>query len=183
LHSMGCRQLFVPLRPGASGPVATREYFPRNYRQAVRQRSRWIAGIALQGWQRHGWRASWRQRYWFFRDRKGLIGNLLSPLAAFAFLLRLAHAQSGACGMHWLPFVYIITLPIALAQMAMRAYFSACLYGWKFAAASPLRMLWGNLVNYPATLAAVRQFAAARWRGGTLAWRKTQHIYPVHGSL
>ena len=62
-----------------AGPVATREYFPRTLRAAVRQRSRWVAGIALQGWQHHGWRVSARQRYWFWRDRKGLIGNLLSP--------------------------------------------------------------------------------------------------------
>ena len=59
LHEMGCRQLFVPLRFGAAGLVATREYFPRHFRAAIRQRSRWVAGISLQGWEQHGWRAPW----------------------------------------------------------------------------------------------------------------------------
>lgn len=58
LHAMGCRQVFLPIRMEAGGAVATREYFPSTFRTAVRQRSRWVAGIALQGWERHGWRAS-----------------------------------------------------------------------------------------------------------------------------
>src|SRR6185503_3482245 len=80
LHQMGRRQVFLPIRFDRAGPMATREYFPRSFRAAVRQRSRWVAGIALQGWQHHGWRVAPRQRYWLWRDRKGLIGNLLSPL-------------------------------------------------------------------------------------------------------
>jgi len=84
LHALGCRQIFVPLRLAAA-PVATREYFPRRLRAAVRQRSRWVTGIALQGWQRHGWRVPLRQLYFFWRDRKGLAGNLLSPFANLLF--------------------------------------------------------------------------------------------------
>jgi hypothetical protein len=64
--------------------------------------------------------------------------------------------------------------------MGQRAYFSARLYGWRFAAAVPLRMLWGNVVNYMATYHALRDFATARLRGQSLAWRKTQHAYPAH---
>ncbi len=86
LHALGCRQIFVPLRLPADAPVATREYFPRRLRAAIRQRSRWVAGIALQGWEHHGWRAPLRQLYFFWRDRKGLVGNLLSPIANLLFL-------------------------------------------------------------------------------------------------
>ena len=42
-------------------------------------------GIALQSWERHGWRGSLPQVYWFWRDRKGLLGNPLSLLANFLF--------------------------------------------------------------------------------------------------
>ena len=55
MFSAGYRQIFVPVRLEKNGPVATREYFPRQRRAAIRQRSRWVAGIALQGWERHGW--------------------------------------------------------------------------------------------------------------------------------
>jgi len=181
LHKLGCPQIFVPLRRDGAGPVATREYFPRRWRAAVRQRSRWVAGIALQAWQRHGWRTTWRQRYWFARDRKGLIGNLLTPLAALALVHGLlGWRTSGGTHPVWLAYLYCLTLPITVAQAAMRIGFSARIYGWRFAAAAPLRMLWGNLVNYAATLAAVRQFAQARRLGRSLAWRKTQHVYPAH---
>ena len=86
LHSMGYSQVFVPVRAVQGGPVATREYFPRRFRAAISQRTRWVTGIALQSWERHGWNAPWPQLYWFWRDRKGLIGNLLTPVANLFFL-------------------------------------------------------------------------------------------------
>ena len=91
LHKLGCKQMFVPLtrlgtkQTGAS-IVATREFFPRTARSAIRQRSRWILGIGLQCWERNGWQGSLSERYWFWRDRKGLAGNPLSLLSNFVFL-------------------------------------------------------------------------------------------------
>lgn len=52
LFRMGLKQIFLPLLLDRNGYVATREYFPRRWKDAVRQRSRWIAGNALQGWER-----------------------------------------------------------------------------------------------------------------------------------
>jgi hypothetical protein len=34
------------------------------------------------------------------------------------------------------------------------------------------------LVNFAATVAAIRQFAAARVQRSAMAWRKTEHVYP-----
>jgi adsorption protein B len=189
LHVLGFRQVFVPIRLDAAAPAATREYFPRNFRSAVRQRSRWVAGIALQGWQRHGWRP-WRQVYWSWRDRKGLVGNLLSP-AANLFLLygvssylltaRPGHAwQLASYIPWWVTRVYAITLGISLLQALVRAHCSARIYGLRFAAASPLRIFWGNLLNCAATVTALRQFVAACVKHSTLAWNKTEHAYPPH---
>ncbi len=87
IHAMGYRQCFVPLRRDAQDFIATREFFPRTMRTAIRQRTRWITGIALQCWERQGWRGSWRTKYWFWRDRKGLITN---PLSVFANVLFIA---------------------------------------------------------------------------------------------
>lgn len=188
LHAMGCRQVFVPIRSDAAGLVATREYFPRNFRAAVRQRSRWVTGIALQGWQRHGWRVPWRQVYWFWRDRKGLVGNLLTPAANLLCLYtaasRLWTAWSGEpwhLGSHISPLLartYVATLLIAAMQAAVRVFLSACVYGWRFAAASPWRTLWANLVNFAATAVALGQFLGARAKHRALVWRKTEHVYP-----
>lgn len=189
LHTQGCRQVFVPLRFDAPALTATREYFPRRFRTSVRQRSRWVAGITLQGWQHHGWRGSWQQIYWFWRDRKGLAGNLLSPVSnlfcvygtASGIFSAWTHAPwhlatqvpawiSGAC---------CCTLGIAVVQGGVRMQASAQVYGWRFAAAVPVRILWGNVVNCTATVVALRQFVEARIRGHRLAWRKTEHVFPL----
>ena len=189
LHALGFRQVFVPIKLDAAVPAATREYFPRNFRSAVRQRSRWVAGIALQGWQRHGWRP-WRQIYWFWRDRKGLVGNLLSP-AGNLFLLYgvssyLLTARPGqawhlaSCIPLWVTRICAITFGISLLQAMVRAHCSARIYGWRFAAASPLRIFWGNVLNCAATVDALRQFLGAWMDHRTLAWHKTEHVYPAH---
>jgi adsorption protein B len=188
LHALGYRQLFVPLRLGDGEFTATREYFPKRFRAAARQRSRWVAGIALQGWERHGWRAPWPQPYWFWRDRKGLVGNLLSPLANLLFLFCLVRYVAGAATGHswwiaagvppWLTALCQATLALSVSQMAMRMWASARIYGWIFAAGVPVRMVWANLVNGVATLEALRQFFFWRMQRRALVWRKTEHDYP-----
>ncbi len=180
LHALGYRQIFVPVRFENGAPVATREYFPRRRKAAARQRSRWIAGIALQGWERHGWRGSWRQRYWLFRDRKGIVGNLLSPLANVIYLYGLLQWRTLASGRSWTVALYAGTLAVAVFQIGMRACAAQRIYGWKFAALSPVRVVWGNAVNFHATVRALEQFFRARIRGAALRWQKTEHSYPVH---
>jgi adsorption protein B len=179
LHALGCRQVFVPLRLPAVAPVATREYFPRRLRSAIRQRSRWVAGIALQGWQHHGWRAPPRQAYFFWRDRKGLVGNLLSPAANLLFVAWLAGWRGFDAIPAWMARLCAVTLALSAVHLSIRTALSARVYGWRFAAGALPRMFWGNLLNSAATVSALRQFAGARLRGRSLAWRKTDHNYPV----
>ncbi len=187
LHRRGARQIFLPLRWDASGPIATREYFPCSFRAAVRQRSRWVAGIALQGWQRHGWRAPLRDVYWLWRDRKGLIGNLLAPAANAMFLYALARSWATGGVWHpkapaWLGPICVTTLALSAVQMGWRAAASGRVYGWRMGLLAPARSVWGNLVNGLATLAALRQFASAAARGCGVVWNKTEHEYPLHAA-
>lgn len=180
LYAMGCRQIFVPLCPDSPWPVATREYFPQDFRAAVRQRTRWVAGIALQGWELHGWRTPARQIYWFWRDRKGLVGNLISPAANALFLYGLAGRGWGGGLPRWAAPLCTATLAMSLLQIVIRARASLRIYGLRFAAGVPLRLLWSNVLNFVATAAAVRQYFAARLLHRPLAWCKTEHAYPVH---
>ena len=189
LHSLGYSQIFVPLRAAKGGPIATREYFPRRFRSAISQRTRWVTGIALQSWERHGWNAPWPQLYWFWRDRKGLVGNLLSPLTNLFFLYgtashlaSLGHNVPSHLASHiptWISDICCLTSAIAILQTGVRARSGARIYGWRFAAAVPVRMFWGNLVNFAATATALWEFSKARASGRVLAWRKTDHVYPV----
>jgi len=189
IHAAGYRQIFVPIRFVPGGPVATREYFPRGWRAAIRQRSRWVAGIALQGWQHHGWRGSAGEVYWFWRDRKGLVGNLLSPAANLLFFCWAVSAVAAPyapgefwhLGGHlpdWLPRLCGISAAISVVQIGLRIYFSARLYGFRFAMAAPGRLLWGNWINCVATLQALSQFFAAQRSRRSVVWKKTAHAYP-----
>ena len=179
LHALGCRQIFVPLRLPAAAPMATREYFPRRLRAAIRQRSRWVAGIALQGWEHHGWRAPLRQAYFFWRDRKGVVGNLLSPFANLLFIAWLAGWRGLGAVPAWTAGLCSVTLGLSVVHVLIRTALSARVYGWRFAAGVLPRMFLGNLLNSAATVSALRQFASARLRGHALAWRKTDHKYPA----
>jgi adsorption protein B len=190
IHAAGYRQIFVPIRYVAGEPMGTREFFPRTWRAAIRQRSRWVAGIALQGWQRHGWRGSPGQVYWFWRDRKGLVGNLISPISNLLFFfwvanaLAVAYAPIGAWHFTthvpaWLPPLCGVSAALSALQIGLRLHFSARLYGLPFAAAVPGRILWGNWINCAATVQALGQFFAARRSRRSLAWQKTTHAYPL----
>src|SRR6202035_5577453 len=88
-------QAFVPISKSSIGGrdfVVTREVFSSTWNAALRQRTRWITGIALQGWQRFGWSGSPREIYWLWRDRKGLVSNPLSLAANLVFVYGLATA-------------------------------------------------------------------------------------------
>ena len=194
LHGLGCRQLFLPIQMRRGGPVATREYFPRRFREAVRQRSRWVTGITLQAWRRHGWRGGWRQRYWLFRDRKSLVGNPVSVLANLVFLYGAgtwlgARAAGGVWGLGeqvaapWLWVALTVNAVLQLIHLGARTVSVARIYGWRFACGTPLRLLYGNWLNSVATARAVWSFAAAVWRNQPLVWVKTEHAYPARTAL
>lgn len=187
IFAAGFQQIFIPVRVRESGPVATREYFPRRRHAAIRQRSRWVAGIALQGWERHSWRVSAKQCYWFWRDRKGLIGNLISPFANLLFFYWMATFLIGHGRLIWDPYRHLppwlmrlclVSVGISAVQAAIKIHLSSRVYGLRFAAAAPLRIFWGNYINFVATVQAIQQFIAARMERHALEWRKTEHVYP-----
>ncbi len=190
----GCRQVFVPLKRKDGSWIATREYFPRNIGSAIRQRTRWITGIVLQGWARNGWTCSPRYRYWLWRDRKCLVGN---PASLFANLL----SYYGACTWMWskavrqpwgiaehldrgtVRFLIIATLTLQCVHLCVRILCSARLYGLRFALGAPLRAVWGNWINGRASISAILTYALARFSGKSLAWVKTEHSYPSRAAL
>jgi hypothetical protein len=72
-----------------------------------------------------------------------------------------------------------ILLERTLVRMATVAHF----YGWRFAAGVPLRMTWGNVLNFAATRKALWTYFRARWRHEPLVWVKTAHSYPTREGL
>ncbi|HSR08837.1 MAG TPA: glycosyl transferase family protein, partial [Bryobacteraceae bacterium] len=185
LYRLGCRQVFVPLtrlEPAGRDFVATREFFPTKWKTALAQRTRWVMGIALQGWERFGWAGTRSEMYWLWRDRKGLLGNPLGLLANAVFLYGLATAM-------WTRMTPLateltsVTLTLQAIRIAIRMGCVARVYGFAFALGVPLRLPYANILNAAATVQAVARYANARMRKLPLRWIKTEHSYPTRAAL
>jgi bacteriophage N4 adsorption protein B len=191
LHKLGCPQVFMPVTRSRRGLVATREFFPKTVRGAIRQRTRWIMGIGLQSWERHGWRGNPAQVYWFWRDRKGLFGNPLSLFSNFLFAYgALTWIYSKLAGIPWglsrenLHLrLLLVTLMLQLIQTGVRVGCTGRIYGAMFALGVPLRTLCCNWINSAATIRAVYGYLRARLRHEPLVWLKTEHAYPTRNAL
>jgi adsorption protein B len=185
LHRLGCRQVFVPIaRLGRDGRdfMAVREFFPKQWGTALRQRTRWVTGIALQGWERFGWSGTYSEVYWFWRDRKGLVSNPLGFIGNVVFVYGVATSM-------WTRLTPVaveltsVTLAFQVLRMAVRMTCVARVYGVFFAVGVPLRLPYANLLNAAATVQAVARYAYARIRGIPLRWVKTEHSYPTRAAL
>jgi bacteriophage N4 adsorption protein B len=175
--------------------LATREYFPSTLRTAYRQRARWILGISFQGWQQLGWKGSWRDRYMFFRDRKGMVTSLIS-IVAYAILLNyvlvaalrsagfVPPGQEGATLLTGTlaPLLMMNTLMLAL-RLGERFYFVAKLNGMTQGMLSLPRLFVNNLINFLAVCRAWRIFLNHLATGKPIAWDKTSHTYLSNDQL
>ncbi|HEV2202566.1 MAG TPA: glycosyl transferase family protein [Bryobacteraceae bacterium] len=189
LYRLGCRQAFVPLvrtRGSSDRPkpdfMATREYFPQSWGAALRQRTRWVTGIALQSWERFGWRGSPGEVYWLWRDRKGLIGSPLGVVANAIFFYGLATAL-WTRGTPLDARLSVAALGFQLLRLGVRMGCVARIYGVVFSLGVPIRVFYANLLNAAATFGALYQYLSARLRHLPLRWLKTEHAYPSRATL
>ena len=169
--------------------LATREYFPSTLRTAYRQRTRWILGISFQGWQQLGWKGSWRDRYMFFRDRKGMVTSLISIVAYAVLVNYLSIAGLRAAG--WVPLggpgeglvsgslapLLTINSVLLVLRLGERVYFVAKLNGALQGVLSLPRLFVNNLINFLAVCRAWRIFVNHLITGKAIAWDKTSHTY------
>lgn len=189
IADMGMRTRFLRVRDAAGNLVATRACFPARTHQAVRQKTRWIHGIALQGWDRMGWgqggRAGAPVEIWMrLRDRWGPItalvlaaGYLLLLLAA---LSELGHAAGYGPGFDEVPldpFVKLL-LWVTLASFVWRAVwrfgFTAREYGFGEGFRAVLRIPVANFIAILAGRRAVTDYIRTLV-GGKIRWDKTEH--------
>lgn len=194
---LGVKQVFVPVEPGwgkAGGPLATREMFPGTFYSALRQRTRWVTGISLQGMERHGAGRTLGEAWWFWRDRKGVLGNPFSVVANLLFLYGLAgwglaawqggEWRLGELLRQYVPWwMAVATGAAGVVQLSVRMVLSARVYGWGLAVWTPVRSLLGNFLNGAAAVFAVHRYLSAKWMKRPLVWLKTAHAYPSTEAL
>ena len=183
IGALGLKTMFVriPARPGDSAVVASRGHFPTSLGEAVRQKARWLGGIALTGWDRLGWRGGLGERWMRLRDRRGPLAAVLLVAAYGAALLWsqlwLAEALGASVAVRLDPLLVTllwINAWLLLWRMVMRATFTAAAYGFVQGLLSIPRMVVGNII---AVLAAVRAIAL-HVGGGPKRWDKTRHSFP-----
>ncbi len=211
LKKLGMREIFVrfpvlftidvlgqmsqPVRIAKELPIATREFFPSDFRAAYRQRARWLLGIVFQGWSEHGWGSTIGARYFFVRDRKGVI---TAPMTIVAYLIMfglianstfMSSLPSQDQPPYWLlntssyRVLLVLNVLFLVNRIIQRTFFTGKIYGIQQASMAAPRMIVSNLLNFFATLRASYIFAQHRVVAKPLVWDKTRHVYPVREIL
>ncbi|WP_332393623.1 glycosyltransferase family 2 protein, partial [Burkholderia ubonensis] len=175
--------------------LATREYFPKTFRTAYRQRARWILGIAFQGWEQLGWKGDCLTRYMFFHDRKGIVTSLFSVIAygvlinfvSLAALQRFGyvvpvHASLVTLG-EWIAPLLLVNSVMLFARAWQRYHFVSRLNGPVQGLLSIPRMFVNNLINFYAVCRAWRIYIGHLVSGKPIAWDKTSHTYLSNAEL
>ncbi len=181
LSRVGRGSAFLRLRDDDGALVATRSYFPNQLEAAVRQKTRWIHGIALQGWDRMGWSRRWVELWMALRDRRGPLTAIV--LAAAYLLLLIEGVLMVLSG-----FVEVPARPISVAlelmldacligflwRSATRFCFTAREYGVVEGLRAILRVPVANVITIIAGRRALFAYFASL-RSGRVEWDKTTH--------
>lgn len=204
IHAAGDRTMFVRRAVDGAGEggaaaalIATRAHFPATLEAAVRQKTRWIIGIALAGWDRLGWSGSWAECWMRLRDRRAVMSALVLASAYCAALLALlltligwltdygytfsgANAQPLRLSSAVSSWLLGVNLALLLWRLAMRAAFVASVYGWREGLRAIPRAVVANIVTILAVRRAVIHYARL-CKGQALVWDKTSHKFPPLG--
>lgn len=177
--------------------IATREIFPNTLHEAVRQKSRWIYGIAFQSFSLRevlkNRELSSIAKYSLYRDWKAKWANLL-PIPGYvvftyfilSLFLPLSPIYPEGSPSWWCSLILSILM---VERQIMRAIALKEVYGWRSAIAGcfippllSIRVIWGNIVNFLATLRAWR-IALFGFPKSRPRWQKTKHTYLPEATL
>lgn len=186
VRAMGGTTAFVRQRDADDALIAVRAFFPARLDAAVRQKARWLTGIALAGWDRVGWlRGGGIGEHWMrMRDRRA---TLAIPVLGIAYLALIAwgasltgHAIAGSDlplpegAMHTL---LLCNAALLGWRVLLRIGFTAAAHGWRQGMLSVPRILVANLI----ALMAARRALSIYWptlNGRRPHWDKTAHRFP-----
>ena len=185
IGALGLKTMFVriPARPGERGVVASRGHFPATLGAAVRQKARWLGGIALVGLGPA--RLERRARRALDADaRPPRAARRLAPARGLWRGLAVVAAVAGRSA--WArrssarldpTLITLLTINgwLLAWRILMRAGFTASAYGWREGLLSIPRLVVGNVI---AMLAAARA-VSLHLGGGAKRWDKTRHIFPA----
>ena len=179
---IGQRARFLRLRDATGALVATREFFPGRLATAVRQKTRWLHGIAYQGWERLGWSAHPLELWMRMRDRRGPLialvlaaGYLLFVIAPVMMLAAWAGLWTPPPVDPWIRALLVFNFTALMWRVAMRAAFTTREYGAFEGFCAVIRMPLANVVSIMAGRRALGAYLVAL-RSGLVKWDHTVHL-------
>jgi bacteriophage N4 adsorption protein B len=172
----------VRMRDSLGNLVATRSYFPSTLQTAVRQKSRWIHGIAFQGWERLGWNGRPIEFWMALRDRRGPLtavvlaaGYVLIIVSGLLGIARLLGWTDGIAPSPLLKIMIALSLGGLAWRVAVRFMFTSREYGVIEGLRAILRIPLANIIAIMAGRRALLAYIGTL-RGAELSWDKTVHI-------
>lgn len=181
IAEQGGRGQFLRARGEDGELVATRAYFPARLDHIVRQKTRWVHGIALQGWDRLGWTMRPSEIWMRMRDRRGpmtalvlLIAYLLLALSTLGWVAAmLGHGEHLQLSTP-LKLLLAVNVFSFVWRALMRFAFTAREYGTAEGVRAVLRLPVANIIAIMAGRRAL--FAYCRsLLGRAVVWDKTPH--------
>lgn len=177
LTGTGGRSAFVliPVTPGGP-PVAVRAYFPADFEAAVRQKARWMTGIALAGWDRLRWQGGIAEYWMRSRDRRAVLAAIILVAAYGALSLSAVCTVLGVTPAWPRRMNMLVAINGALLgwRLVLRCRIVAHFYGWREGLRAIPRMIVGNLIAMAAAWRAMTTYVPGR----PPAWDKTAHRFP-----
>jgi adsorption protein B len=181
IGAFGGKSRFLRMRGQDGRLVATRAYFPGTLNEAVRQKTRWIHGIAFQGWDRLGWDGPLIERWMRLRDRRGPLAGLVLTAAYLFFIVTTLLWLTSLLGWVDMPkpgvalqLILLVNVVSFLWRAAWRFAFTTREYGVVEGLIAILRIPFANVI----TIIAGRRALAAYLRslkGHAPVWDKTEH--------
>jgi adsorption protein B len=190
IRALGGRSCFLRVRGDDGELVATRACFPARIDNAVRQKARWVHGIALQGWDRLGWSGGAGEYWMLVRDRRGPMTALVLLVGYLLLVLGTALLVSRELGLArpWredrvLDALLAVNLGAFLWRAAMRFAFTTREYGWKEGLRALMRIPVANIIAIMAGRRALAAYVAVLF-GAKPRWDKTfHHAHPATGAV
>ena len=189
---LGGRTIMARTRGRDGQLIGTRSCFPATLSTSVRQKTRWLTGIAFAGWDRLGWNGGLAQKWMLLHDRRSifaaavmLAAYLGMTVTGFTALLGKAHYLEPEPISASLTSLLILNSLFLFWRLAIRAAFVASVYGPAEAMLSLPRSLVGNMI----AILSARKAAFGYLRhclGAPLSWDKTEHLVvpvPQHSQV
>ena len=181
VRAAGGSSRFLRLRTDDGRLIATRAYFPDKLVTAVRQKTRWVHGIALQGWDRLGWQGNMLQRWMTFRDRRGPLVAMLLFIGYLLVVSGLVSAYTFRIGLSsafeltpLLQGMLVFTLLGLLWRTGMRAVFTGREYGVAEGLRAIPRVIVSNIIAIMSGRRALVNYIGTL-KGAPVVWDKTEH--------